>query len=82
MIAAVEPGTKRETAPSRAPEEATKLSTPSVRSMTSPSPWVEKRSSPVWTATGGSYGAGADHAPAPPSGAGVEWSVSEVYSLA
>ena len=37
-MAAVEPGTKTDTAPSCAPVEATKLWTPSVRSTTSPSP--------------------------------------------
>src|SRR2546423_9200583 len=51
VMAAVEPGTKTETEPSSTPDERTISCTPCVRSITSPSPSVEKRSSPVWTPT-------------------------------
>src|SRR2546423_10194476 len=50
VTAAVEPGTKTDTTPSCTPDARATSATPSVMSTTSPSPFVEKRSSPLWTA--------------------------------
>jgi hypothetical protein len=47
VIAAVEPGTNTDATPIRTPEDSTMLPTPCVRSITSPSPSVEKRSWPL-----------------------------------
>ena len=47
--AAVDPGTNTDTVPVSTPDESTTLWTPAVMSIASPSPSVEKRSSPVWT---------------------------------
>src|ERR671932_2858496 len=51
VTAAVEPGTNTAATPRSTPAVRTTLETPSVRSMTSPSPPVENRSWPVWTGT-------------------------------
>src|SRR3954468_12697961 len=50
VMAAVEPGTNTDTTPSCTPDAWATWRTPSVMSTTSPSPLVEKRSSPLWTA--------------------------------
>ena len=50
--AAVEPGTNTDTMPFSTPDASRTLSTPAVKSITSPSPSVEKRSWPAWSSTG------------------------------
>ena len=52
VTAAVDPGTNSDTIPSSIPEDSITRRTPSVRSTTSASPWVEKRSCPLWTVRG------------------------------
>src|SRR4051794_15246880 len=51
VTAAVEPGTKTDARPFSTPACEITLCTPSVRSITSPSPSVEKRRCAVWTGT-------------------------------